>query len=243
MQQPKLILRLLLFILGLNLTVLYAQSVSGTRGLIHSPTAELFPDKTFILGASYIPKPYFQRFNRRVNPGMPTYVNLTLLPFMEVMFRYTHELNMKVNPKTRYFPDRMMTFRFQLLKEKNKLPAFVLGLQDVTRLFNLSSQYNQYSAIYGVMTKTLRTEEWQFKTSLGYGLEIEDVISMEDYRGIFAGIELAHQSLPDTTLMLEYNSYHPIVGISHLFFKRFHFIVGLWDMKKITGGINYRKIL
>ena len=243
MQQPKLILRLLLFILGLNLSGLYAQSVSGTRGLIHSPTAELFPDKTFILGASYIPKPYFQRFNRRVNPGMPTYVNLTLLPFMEVMFRYTHELNMKVNPQTEYFPDRMMTFRFQLLKEKNKLPAFVLGLQDVTRLVNLSSSANNYAALYGVVTKSFNAKNWLLKTSLGYGLEIEEVRTLEDYRGVFGGIELAHQSLPDTSFMLEYNSYHPIVGINHLFFKRFHFMVGLWDLKKITGGINYRKIL
>ena len=244
MQQPKLPLRLFLFIFGFNLLCLYAQSVSGTRGLIHSPTAELFPDKTFILGASFIPKPYFQRFNRRVNPGMPTYANLTLLPFMEVMFRYTHELNMKVNPETRYFPDRMMTFRFQLLKEKTKLPALVIGLQDVTRLINLSSSSaNNYSAIYGVITKSMRTKNWNLKTSLGYGLEIEEVRTLEDYRGVFGGIELAYQSLPDTTFMLEYNSYHPILGISHLFFKRFHFMVGLWDLKKITGGINYRKIL
>ena len=217
-----------------------AQSTSGTRGLVHSPTAELFPDKTFILGASYVPKPYFQRFNRRVNPGMPSYLNLTLFPFMEVMFRYTHELNMKVNPETEYFPDRMMTFRFRLLKERKIRPALVVGLQDITRYLNLSSTASNYAALYAVGTKSFKVRKWLLKTTLGYGFEFEEVTTLEDYRGFFGGIELAHEKLPNTSFMLEHDSYHPIVGVSHLFFKRFHVMMGLWDLNKLTWGLNYR---
>ena len=232
---------ILLILLLLFIDSAIAQSTSGTRGLVHSPTAELFPDKTFILGASYVPKPYFQRFNRRVNPGMPSYLNLTLFPFMEVMFRYTHELNMKVNPDTKYFPDRMMTFRFRLLKERKIRPALVLGLQDITGLLDLSlDAAKNYAALYLVSTKSFKVNKLLLKSTLGYGFDIETGSLKEDIKGVFGGIELAHEKLPNTSFMLEHDSYHPIMGVSHLFFERFHVMMGLWDLNKLTWGLNYR---
>ena len=80
--------------------LLHSQSITGTQGQFFIPTAEMHSDRTLVLGAGYIPKGYFQRYNRSVNPGMPTFVTVTFLPFVEVMFRYTHELNMRVNPQT-----------------------------------------------------------------------------------------------------------------------------------------------
>ena len=81
------------------------------------------------MGAGLIPRPYFKRFNRNINPGVSSYLTLTLFPFMEVMFRYTHELNERVTPESEYFPDRMMSFRFQILKEKKNLTQYCILLQ------------------------------------------------------------------------------------------------------------------
>ena len=120
--------KLLVFCLLVINSILNAQSVTGTRGLVHIPTAELFEDKTFVLGASYIPKGYFIRFNQSVNPGMPTYATLTLFPFMEVMFRYTNELakgdliaifDADFTPKSDWL---LKTWRF--IKPKVKLPIW-----------------------------------------------------------------------------------------------------------------------
>ena len=81
----------------------------------------MLEDGQLVLGAAYIPKPYFQRYGRRNNPGLNTYITYGILPFVEVMFRFTHELNMPVNTTTRYFPDRMLTIRARLLNEKKYL--------------------------------------------------------------------------------------------------------------------------
>lgn len=109
--------------------VVFSQSLTGTAGLIKIPTGEMYPDKTFSLGATYIPKGYYKRTYGELkgkiteNAGSATFVTLNLLPSIEVMFRYTHEFGLKVNPTTQYFPDRMFTVRWQLFKEKK---AFLL---------------------------------------------------------------------------------------------------------------------
>ena len=115
--------------------VVSGQSVTGTSGLIHIPSARMLEDGQLVIGAAFIPKPYFQRYERRLNPGLNTYITFGILPFVELMFRYTHELNTPVNVETQYFPDRMLGFRVRLLSEKNYLPAIVLGLQDPSAIF------------------------------------------------------------------------------------------------------------
>ena len=229
---------ILVFIFMLLFSSLKGQSVSGTAGLFHIPSAKMFPEKTFIIGASYIPKPYFQRFDRRVNPGMPTYLNVSLFPFMEVMFRYTHELNMRVNPTTKYYPDRMMTFRFRVLKEKKWIPAIVLGFQDITKALGLSSTANNYSASYVVGTKGFEVGPLNVDTTLGFAYDLKNLPS-EEYKGFFGGIEIAHKSLPFTALMVEHNSHQPILGIRHLFMDRLQLMFGIWDLKKMTMNLSY----
>ena len=231
---------ILVFILILVFTSLKGQSVSGTAGLFHIPSAIMFPEKTFIIGASYIPMPYFQRFGKRRNPGMPTYLNITLFPFMEVMFRYTHELNMRVNPTTRYYPDRMMTFRFKVLKEKKWIPAIVFGFQDITKALGLSSESaNNYSASYIVGTKGFKISALNINSTLGFAYNLKNLPS-EDYKGIFGGIEVTHKSLPLTSFMLEHNSKQPIVGIRHFFINRFQLMLGVWGFNKMTMNLSYR---
>ena len=220
-----------------------AQSVSGTRGLVHIPSAELYEDKTFIMGAGFIPRPYFIRFKRNVNPGVSSYLTLTLFPFMEVMFRYTHELNKRVTPESEYFPDRMMSFRFQILKEKKNLPALLVGFKDVTAALGIScSSCSNYSATYLVGTKSFNINSILLKTTIGYSFDFEKVKS-KSYRGFFGGVELISSKLPDSSLMIEYNSFHPIVGLQHFFFNRFQVMVGAWNLKKLTANLSYRYTL
>jgi len=66
------------------------QSLTGTKGLLHVPTAELYPDKTFAIGASFLPLPYmsYSRGGEQYD-AYATYVTATFFPWMEVMFRRT----------------------------------------------------------------------------------------------------------------------------------------------------------
>ena len=51
---------LILLVLGVILNS-YAQSTTGTRGLVKAPTARMFEDGTLALGAAYIPPGYHKR--------------------------------------------------------------------------------------------------------------------------------------------------------------------------------------
>ena len=219
--------------------LLHSQSITGTQGQFFIPTAEMHPDRTLVLGAGYIPKGYFQRYNRSVNPGMPTFVTVSLLPFVEIMFRYTHELNMRVNPETKYYPDRMFAGRIRLLKESKYIPAIVVGANDFTKALGLSTAPTNYSSTYVVGTKSFKYLEYQFATSLGYGLDVLE-LDRYDFLGIFGGVEIRHNQLANSSLSLEYDTRNIHLSIGHTFFNRLVIKAGLWDLKKPAAMIAYK---
>ena len=217
-----------------------AQSINGTQGQFFIPTAEMHPDRTLVLGASYIPEGYFQRYDQKVNPGMPTFVTVTVLPSVEIMFRYTHELNLPVNFETRYFPARMFAFRIRLLKETKWIPTITAGAQDFTSFIGLSCETCvNYGGAYLVLTKSFNWNQFKFKPTVGYG---SDVLSLYryDFLGLFGGAEFSHQSLPNTSISLEYDSKNIHVGLSHTFFNRLVLKAGMWDLNKPAAMIAYK---
>ena len=217
----------------------YAQSITGTNGQFFIPTAEMHSDRTLVLGGGYIPKGYFQRYNRRVNPGAPTFVTVTVLPFVEVMFRYTHELNMRVNPQTKYYPDRMFAGRIRLLNESKYFPALTVGAKDFTKALGLSTASTNYSATYAVGTKNFAYKGFLVGASLGYGFDILE-LDRYDILGFFGGFEISYVNLPNTTAGIEYDSKHTHLSLSHTFYNRFVIKAGLWDLKQPAAMLAYK---
>ena len=219
--------------------VVSGQSVTGTSGLIHIPSARMLEDGQLVLGAAYIPKPYFQRYNRRFNPGLNTYITLGFFPFIEVMFRYTHELNVPVNPETKYFPDRMFTIRGRLLKEKKYLPAIVLGLQDASAIFgDTCLNCSNYSAIYFVGSKNIESDYGNFDLSIGYAFDYKE-LKAKDYKGVFGGVSFSPKFYENASFLFEHNSKGFNTGISLNVFSRFNLMLGLWNIDKPTFSFNY----
>jgi len=216
-----------------------AQSIVGTNGQFFIPTAEMHPDRTLVLGAGYIPTGYFQRYNRKVNPGMPTFVTVSLLPFVEVMFRYTHELNMRVNPQTRYYPDRMFAGRIRLLKESKYIPALAVGANDFTKALGLSTASTNYSATYIVGTKSFVFNALTLSTTLGYGMDVLD-LNRYDFLGAFGGVELSHKRFASSTVALEYDTRNLHLSVGLTFFDRLVLKAGLWGLKKPAAMIAYK---
>jgi len=216
-----------------------AQSIVGTNGQFFIPTAEMHLDRTLVLGAGYIPTGYFQRYNRKVNPGMPTFVTVSLLPFVEVMFRYTHELNMRVNPQTEYYPDRMFAGRIRLLKESKYIPALAVGANDFTKALGLSTASTNYSATYIVGTKSFVFNALTLSTTIGYGMDVLD-LNRYDFLGAFGGVELSHKRFASSTVALEYDTRNLHLSVGHTFFDRLVLKAGLWDLKKPAAMIAYK---
>ena len=220
-------------------SISYGQSVTGTSGLIHIPSARMLEDGQLVLGAAYIPKPYFQRYGRRINPGLNTYITYGILPFVEVMFRYTHELNMPVNIRTQYFPDRMLGFRARLLNEKKYIPSIVLGLQDASAILgDTCLGCSNYSATYFVGSKNLKLDFGDIDISIGYAFDLFELKS-KDYIGVFGGAMFTPNFYDLISFSIEYNSKVINSGIKWNPFNQINLMIGIWDLNKPTFSLNY----
>jgi hypothetical protein len=199
----------------------------------------MLEDGQLVLGAAYIPKPYFQRYDRRINPGLNTYFTYGILPFIEIMFRYTHELNLRVNPITEYFPDRMLSLRVRVLNEKKNLPAIVFGLQDASAVSgNTCLNCTNYSATYFVGSKNIKTGFGNFDLSIGYAFDFKE-LKAKDFKGVFGGISFSPNFYNNASILFEHNSKGINAGINMIVLSRFNLMLGIWNLDKPTFSFNY----
>ena len=201
-------------------------------------------DGNLIIGASYIPKPYFYRFLKNsYNPGLPTYITYSFTPFLELMFRYTHELNRRVISTDTYFPDRMIALKLNLIKESQNFPGIAFGSHDFSKLFNTSNLNinSMYSTNYIVSSKKFQTGAINLDLTLGYAF---DLLSIEarDIKGTFGGLSINTKELRNLELLFEYDSKSKNLGIRYSIKERLNLMVGYWDMQKLTYSINFKLI-
>lgn len=230
----------LLLLLSLSVS---GQSLTGTRGLIKAPTARMYESGTLAIGMGYVPSKFFKRtFNdwygreqlqgvRTGNAGLTTFITVTPLPFMEIMFRYTHELNMKVNPETTYFPDRMFTARFKLLEEKGNRPAIILGLQDISAITETTCEAcSNFTATYLVGSKLFNYKKFSFDISLGYAADLIN-LPAKDFKGFFGGVEVKYDEFEQAQLLIDYDTTSFNIGLQGFLFNRIHTVLGVMDFE------------
>lgn len=240
------------YILSFSLGIIFfgnsiGQSTTGTRGLVKTPTARMFEDGTLALGAAFIPPGYHKRTygvrkgDLTGNAGLNTFVTINILPFMEVMFRYTHELNLPINFQTQYFPDRMFTARFKLLNETKKIPNLVIGMQDVTAAFDASCiACSNFSSTYIVATKKFNLNEISIDASLGYGSDFKN-LQAKDFNGFFGGVEISTPFLKNTQVLLDYDATYLNVGVQKYLFNRLHTMISYYpNYQKVGWVLAYR---
>lgn len=225
--------------------VVSGQSVTGTSGLIHIPSARMLEDGQLVLGTAYIPKPYFRSTASfdwvsesppRRNSGLNTYITYGILPFIELMFRYSHELNMKVNTETEYFPDRMFSVRVRIINETKNLPSIVFGLQDMGTLLGGTNSW--FSANYIVGSKRISTSFGNLDTTFGFAFDFLDT-KTRDYKGIFGGISYTPSFYNKISINFEHNSNGINTGFRLNAFSRFNILLGIWNLDKPTFSFNY----
>jgi hypothetical protein len=225
----------------------FSQSTTGTRGLVKAPTARMFEDGTLSIGAAFIPPGYHKRtFGSKKgeivpNAGLNTFVTVNLFPFMEVMFRYTHEANLVVRPYTGYFPDRMFTARFKVLNETEKRPAIVIGLQDVTAAFDASCKgCSNFSSTYAVASKQFYFKEIKIDASIGYGGGLGD-LKVKEFDGFFGGVQISPPNFYDAQILVDYDATYLNIGVQKQLFNRIQTMVSYYpNHQKIGWVLAYR---
>ena len=141
-----------------------AQSLTGITGLLNAPSANMQKDGTFYAGANYLNRNYVNTYADGKFHCLIYYFDLTFLPFLEINFRNTRQLD---NPDHSHTVDRMVSARLQVLKERKYWPSIVLGANDM--LTTISRGRNQYfGALYLVATKNLEVKKSEFGFTFGY---------------------------------------------------------------------------
>lgn len=237
------IFKIIIIVFLLSFESLNAQSLTGTRGLIKAPTARMYESGTLAIGMGYVPSKFHKatwnnklyneltRGKRTGNAGLNTFITVNLLEFVEVMFRYSHELNMKVSPENGYFPDRMFTARFKLLEEKNNRPAIVLGLQDISAITETTCEScSNFTATYLVGSKIFKYNSFSFDLSLGYAADLLD-LPAKDMKGFFGGIEIKHEDFDKVQLLIDYDTQSLNIGVQGYLFDRIHTVFGVMDFE------------
>ena len=148
---------------------LYAQSLSGSTGLVTIPTADMPQDGEISFGASLRNKKNNVRYPDKYHQ-IAFYISLGYLPFLEVSVRITRQLNY---PGKQALGDRMPSIRLRFVKEKEYLPSLVLGAHDFMWAFGGTDAIH-YNAFYAVAAKHFNFSDRgiDLGTHIGYGLKL-----------------------------------------------------------------------
>jgi len=218
-----------------------AQSLTGTTGLFHIPTAEIMPDRTFMAGLSQVPAEY-SLYGRGIHDNRAGFVTVAFLPRVELMFRYTYMLGVDRSSATSGpFMDRMVAGRLLILREKGSRPALLLGIHDPGMSMDIAAN-KYFGANYLVSSKTLEAVGFSAGLHLGYALDIKTE-ETQVFDGIFGGASLSHQQIPWFQIMAEHDSFRWNAGAKLLLLNRIQLMAGLMELKRPAGGISYRVTL
>jgi hypothetical protein len=133
----------------------------------------------------------------------------------------------------------MFTIRGRLLKEKKYLPAIVLGLQDASAIFgDTCLGCSNYSAIYFVGSKNIKSDFGNFDLSVGYAFDYKE-LKAKDYKGVFGGVSFSPNFYKNASFLFEHNSKGFNTGISVIAFSSFNLMLGVWNLDKPTFSVNY----
>lgn len=214
-----------------------SQTFEGLTGLIQIPTSRIQEDGILTFGSGYIPKPFFYRNNSiGINPGVTTYVNYVIHPRLELVFRYTHELNVPVNTTTKYFPDRMASFKLKIFEERKIFPSTSIGINDFSYFLGTNATNNNSSYHFSFVTfsKLLELNEILFDFSLGSGFDLIKN-KKRNVDGLFYGIGLIYNNM---SILIENNSKNYNIGFK-INLKNLNLNLFALDFSKLGFGINY----
>jgi hypothetical protein len=203
----------------------------GHSGLIYTPSAYISDWGSLYVGMTHYPATTSFTFERGESTERSYWAHLGFLPFGEVSVRLTKPYNS--SDKNYGIGDRSISFRLQLLKEKKKRPAILIGVNDP---FSASSYFNTN---YLVLSKTHQLKTIELNANIGYGIKIEDA-NGHILQGLFGGIQAKWK---DWRLMLEHDTQYTNLGMGYQFKNRVFFNAAMIDFKYLSASLALRFML
>ena len=228
---------------------LFPQYSYGVTGLLHSPSAEMQSDKTFMIGGGFLNENLIpSRFNYNT---YNYYLNITIFPCLEVaytctLFKVTPQWGVQSQMGKFTNQDRYFSFRLRVLKEKQFfkcMPAAVLVNSDPLtesrdgEIMPSGNGGNGYfSRFYVAMTKHIPVNKEELGIHVSYLYN-----RRQDYHlnGIAGGITYSPSILPDLKLIVEHDSHDILVGANYLFFRHLLVQAMMQEGKHFSCGLTY----
>jgi len=226
--------------------LLSAQLTLGTTGLLNSPSAEMQPEGTVMLGGNFL--------NDHITRGSFPYdtynyfLNITFLPFLEVAYTCTlfKATDTFVPWKKGRFvnQDRSFSVRLRLLQEREKLPAIVIGSNDVYtqsgggEILSEGDGNQYFSRFWVAMMKHVPvTAKERVGLHLAY---LYNRRASSHLNGFSGGINYKPSFAPDLNLIVQYDSKSVCVGANYLLWNHLFLQALLQDGKHFSGGLAYK---
>jgi len=205
-----------------------SQSLMGTTGLVTIPTARMQQDGTMSFGVSYFDKKHQQFFEGTRDIGM-AYVNITLLPFLELAMRLNNPM-----PSDVFSVDRTPMVRIRVLKERKYLPAVVIGVHDLASTESHGTVH--YNATYLVFSKQLDDFDFHF----GYAPELMKA-KYYQLNGVFGGVAYSpHKAI---SLFAEYDTRTVNAGVQFLLLNHIGINLATINFDSWAAGVSFKASL
>ena len=231
-----------------------AQFTYGTTGLLHTPTADMQKDKTFMAGGSYL--------NKHATPSRWSYhtwnyyINITFFPWLEVAYTCTifDEMIGNVHMVNQ---DRNFSGRLRLWKEgwwKEWTPQIVVGVNDPTSgsggdytNLGVEGDGNGYlNRYYIAATKHIDWYgEWGIHAAYVYNKRNKDKLNGPalgvDYQFALPETTFLNKTVNGLNLMAEYDSKFMNIGAKYSLWKdHINVITELRECKYPSVGVFFK---
>ncbi len=215
-----------------------AQYSLGMTGLLNIPSADMQHDGVFMAGGNYLPREMTPEY-WNYNTGN-YFVNITILPFVEVAYRCTL-LRGEFKADNKWQQDRSVSLRIRPLKEGKYWPSVVVGSNDAFTTNQLNpfkeSKGNRFfSSIYGVVTKNINLDGHTVGFTAGGYILSRNNSAQE---GFFGGLSYTPSFLQPLSLIVEYDTKGINVGLTAHVLKYFSLHIFSYDFETVSGGIRY----
>lgn len=235
------------FLLLLFHPQLCAQYSDGMTGLLHTPSAEMQQDATFMMGGGFL--------NKELTPNTHPmtwsyhtfnyYINVTFFPFLEVGYICTpFKRSVGDLPRKWRGQDRHFAVRLRVLKEGQfwkYMPAMVLGTSDPFTTFQKSAtpgadgngHFNKY---YIAATKHFSINGGELGVHLSY---LYNVRKKDKLNGPGIGISYDLTAVKGLRALIEYDSKDFYIGVHYKVISKLMLQAMLQNGQYFSGGLTF----
>ena len=203
-------------------------SLLGYSGLLYTPSAYIAEWGEIYAGLTHYDKEVAFTFDAGKRNERSFVTNIGFLPFAEFSLRLTKPYNSKGEHYG--IGDRSISGRVRLMKEKQHLPAVVIGVND------LGTESSFFNTSYVVLSKRIPYKTLFINGNLGYGFKLNEA-RRHYLQEFFGGVQVTWKSID---LITEYDTDQWNMGLGYTYKRFFYAKVALISMQHLSFNVGFQ---